>query len=208
MKRSKVIGVTGGIGAGKSRVIRWLSEHFSLFLIEADQVGAELMEPGKAVYSALLEAYGEKILAPDRTIDKKALSAIAFSSDEAQDRVNAIEHPLICDEIRRRIKSSHYKFILLEAALLKGGGLVPDCDEVWYVRADKETRIERLMTSRGYSREKCETFLALQLQDEDFLSFADVTIDNGGDFEKTKAALLKETKRLGMRRKRGTALCR
>jgi len=208
MKQSKVIGITGGIGAGKSRVIRWLSDNYSVCLIEADRVGAELMEPGKSVYGALLKEFGEQILGEDGRIDKASLSKIAFRDEESQQRVNALEHPLIRDEIRRRITSTRHRFVLLEAALLFEGGLAADCQEVWYVRTSEEIRIERLMSSRGYTREKCEAILALQLSDEEFLKAADAVIDNGRDFGETASVLASEMKRLGVPAKRGAAPCR
>jgi len=204
MRQSKVIGITGGIGAGKSRVITWLAAEYSLELIEADKTGAELMHPGKAVFSALVERYGTDILCDDGTIDKTALSKLAFRDEESQKEINALEHPLIRAEILRRIRSSRYRFVLLEAALLKEGGLVPDCSEVWYIHTDREVRIERLMSSRGYTREKCEAILALQLSEEEFTGISDRVIENGRDFEETKKALALEMRRLGVRKRRKT----
>ncbi len=99
-----VIGVTGGIGAGKSSVLSYLKRHTMSRVIQADTVGRELMEPGRSVYQALVSAYGDKILKEDGAIDKQALAKIGFSSKEAQLKLNALEHGLIREEIIKRIK--------------------------------------------------------------------------------------------------------
>ncbi len=215
MKQSKpVIGVTGGVGAGKSTVLRYLEKNYGVAVIMADEVGRELMAPGKSVYKALVENYGEGILkeaeaAPDqageetqgtRAIDTAVLAGIAFKDEDSQKRINAIEHPIIKEEIVHRIVEAlaceRVTGVVVEAALLKEGGLCELCDEVWYVYARRAVRVERLRKSRGYSVEKCRAILKRQLTDKAFRSIADVVIDNSGSSEMTGKKLDREMKRV------------
>ncbi len=102
--QSFLLGITGGVGAGKSRVLSTIKADFPVFLIEADEVGRELMEPGKAVFSALVAHYGEEILLPDGMIDRRKLAEIGLRDEESQRVLNELEHPVIKDEILRRIQ--------------------------------------------------------------------------------------------------------
>lgn len=201
MKQNKpVIGVTGGVGAGKSTVLQYLKEKFGVTVIMADEVGRELMTPGGRVYRALVENYGSVILKPDDAIDTVVLASIAFKDAESQKRINAIEHPIIKEEIIARIadavKDEKCCAVVVEAALLKEGGLTELCDEVWYVYTKPEIRIERLKASRGYSEEKCRSILKRQLSDRAFREIADRVIDNSKEAEKTQARLDREMKRI------------
>lgn len=197
MKQSKpVIGITGGVGAGKSTVLQYLEKQYGVTVIMADEVGRELMAPGKSVYKALVENYGEGILKADGCIDTAAVAKIAFKDAESQQRINAIEHPIIKDEIVARIREAESNMIVVEAALLKEGGLTELCDEVWYIYTQRDERIRRLMESRGYSEEKCRQVIKRQLTDKAFRSISDRVIDNSGDAEKTKKRIDREMKRI------------
>ncbi len=180
-----VIGLTGGVGAGKSTVLDYLKESYHVSVLKADEIGAELMRPGKSLFFALVESYGETILSEDGTIDKKKLADIAFRDEASQKRINAIEHPVIREEIIRRIESCVNDVIFLEAALLKEGDLLPVCKEVWLVTCDPEVRIGRLMSSRKYSREKCEQIIERQMSEKEFKSFSNLVITNNNNFEDT-----------------------
>ncbi len=198
--QSFLLGITGGVGAGKSRVLSTIKADFPVFLIEADEVGRELMEPGKAVFSALVAHYGEEILLPDGTIDRKKLSDIGMKDEESQKTLNALEHPIIREEILRKIREiekTHEKpVVLLEAALLVEGHLAELCDEVWYIFAPKEERIRRLMKSRGYSRKKALSIMARQLSYREFRAHSDYMIRNGSDFTITQAEIDRRMKEI------------
>ena len=181
-----VIGVTGGVGAGKSTVVKYISAFYRVEVIMADETGRELMKPGKRLFSALTEAYGEEILDESGRIDTKKLSEIAFKDEESQEKINAIEHPVIREEIIDEIKNSRYDVVFLEAALLIEGGLKEICDEIWLITATEETRIERLMKSRGYTEEKCRTLMALQMSDKEFKKHCTLVIHNNKDVEAMK----------------------
>jgi len=183
--QKKVIGVTGGIGAGKSTVLEYIKNNFPVTVLSADDIGKELMEPGQLVYEALVEHYGVSILAGSQ-IDREKLAKIALATPESVQEINEIEHPIIRQEIQLRIMQAPTRIVFLEAALLAEGGLIPLCDEVMVVDAKEEIRIKRLMTGRGYSEEKCKSFMARQRNREDFKLLASVIIENNDDFEQTK----------------------
>ncbi|MBP5224727.1 MAG: dephospho-CoA kinase [Lachnospiraceae bacterium] len=175
-----VIGVAGGVGAGKSTVLSYITARYRVETILADETGRELMEPGKSVYFALKEVYGDAVLNEEGRIDTAKLSSIVFSGPEEQKKVNGLEHPLIKSEIEWRIGRSKADVVFIEAALLIEGGLTEICDEVWLVTAKKDVRIARLMESRGYTKERCEQIIALQLSDDEMKKYAAVLIDNSG----------------------------
>ncbi len=202
MKRNEnrpfVIGLTGGVGSGKSRLAAFAVRNYQIRLIIADDVGRELMEPGKRLYDALLSEFGRKILAKDGSLDKKKLSEICFKEPGGQAKLNQIEHPVIREEILKKIARTRLPFVLLEAALLEEGELTGDCDEILYVHTDREVRIARLMSSRGYSREKCEKIIALQYSEKEFRCIATAETDNSGEFKTAKDALAAQFDRWGV----------
>ena len=180
-----VYGLTGGVGAGKSEILRYIAAHYECRIIQADEVGRELMQKGRSVYKALVAAFGEGILAKDGSIDRTRFAELLFSDPEALEKANKTEHPIIRDSIVRRIARTKCRYIFLEAALFKEGGLIPLCNEIIVVTADPETRIRRLKESRGYTEEKSRSVMARQLQDEEFLTFADHVINTDGTLEET-----------------------
>ncbi len=187
------IGITGGVGSGKSSVLDYIKNHYSAYVILADEVGHQLMEPGGATYDRLIEVYGNEILMDDGTIDKKKLAEIAFKNSASIQKINGLTHPLICNAIVKEMekieKSGKYEFLFLETAILEESGMSDECDWVWYIHAPDEVRIERLMASRGYSRQRCKAIMKQQMEEEKFYKIADYVIENGGDFEETKAQI-------------------
>lgn len=207
MAKKRVIGITGGIGSGKSSVSTYLKNHYDSTFISADRIGRILMGKGRSIYKALVKEYGTQILKKDQTIDTVSLSQIAFHNRKSQEKINRIEHPLIREEIMKRIDRTEKPVIFLEAALLREGDLVSLCDYVLYVYADSAVRKERLKSSRGYSDKKIETFFALQKKDSEYQMIADAIIDNSGTFLQTKKAaecLMKQWKIPKKNRKRKT----
>ena len=203
MKRNnkKVIGITGGIGAGKSTVLEYILQNYKVDVIRADEIGHILMEPGESVYEALVANYGRGILMFDDLIDTEKLATIAFKDAESQRRINEIEHPLIKEEILARIRYASAPVVFVEAALLKEGGLTDVCDQVWYVTAPVEERIDRLIVSRSYSYEKCVSIMNRQLSEEAFAKIADAVINNGEDFYTTIQTVDQLMKKIGAERK-------
>ena len=188
-EKKTVIGITGGVGAGKSHILKHILAHYGVTVVSADETGRELMAPGKAVFEALKAHYGNDILAADGTIDRARLSEIVFENPESEKEVNAIEHPLIRDEIIEKIRRAETKIVFLEAALLEEGDLVPLCDEVIYVQATEEERIKRLMAARAYTEEKCRKVMALQKSDAEFQRIATYVLKNNGDWKETEQSI-------------------
>ena len=148
----KTIGLTGGIGSGKSVVSQILAE-LGAFIIDADKVGHEIYLPGKEAWHKVVEAFGHDILAADQTIDRKKLGAIVFANGEARKRLNRIVHPLMYQDIDRRVKTKRQEGftrpIVVEAAILIEANWVSLVDQVWVVIANKQAVIERVELQRG-----------------------------------------------------------
>ena len=184
----KIIGITGGVGAGKSTVLDYLREQFQAYVIQADQVGHQVMEPGEICYSQVIALFGEHILKKDKTIDRKAVSDVVFGNEEKLKKLNGIIHPAVRQSILEEIQLQKEKktaIVVVEAALLLEEHYEKFCDKVWYVHTDREIRISRLMENRGYSREKSESIISSQAPDEYFAKHADYIIRNNGDIKDT-----------------------
>ena len=181
-----IIGVTGGAGAGKSTVLAYISAFYDVGIIMADETGRELMKPGNRLFYALTEAYGKDIVGEDGKIDTKKLSLTAFKDEESQKKINELEHPVIKEEIIREASESLYDVVFLEAALLIEGGLKELCDEIWLIDAPEDVRIARLQKSRGYSLEKCQNILKLQMSPAEFKKHCTLVIHNGRSTESMK----------------------
>ena len=184
----KIIGITGGVGAGKSTVLDYLREQFHAYVIQADQVGHQVMEPGEICYSQVIALFGEHILKKDKTIDRKAVSDVVFGNEEKLKKLNGIIHPAVRQFVLEEIQLQKEKktaIVVVEAALLLEEHYEKFCDKVWYVHTDREIRISRLMENRGYSREKSESIISSQAPDEYFAKHADYIIRNNGDIKDT-----------------------
>ena len=184
----KIIGITGGVGAGKSTVLDYLREQFQAYVIQADQVGHQVMEPGEICYSQVIALFGEHILKKDKTIDRKAVSDVVFGNEEKLKKLNGIIHPAVRQSILEEIQLQKEKktaIVVVEAALLLEEHYEKFCDKVWYVHTDREIRISRLMENRGYSREKSESIISSQAPDEYFAKHAVYIIRNNGDIKDT-----------------------
>ena len=194
-----IIGVTGGVGAGKSTVLKILKNKYHAHIIMSDDVAKELMEPGGKSYDAVVKAFGEEILEAEETpgagrkIDRAKLADIVFNDDDKLELLNSLTHPLVKEEISERIKryyaEAEYAIIVIEAALLIEAGYEDILDSLWVVYVDREIRIGRLMRDRGYSREKAESIMDNQLSDEEFEAHADFVVNNSGTHEETEAQI-------------------
>ena len=196
-----ILGITGGVGCGKSTVLDILEKDYGAYVIQADIVAHELMQPGQTSYKAIVEHFGQEILDTDGYIDRKALGSIVFADEEKLALLNSLTHPAVKEEIRRRIIKSQNRFLVIEAALLLEDHYDEICDEIWYVYADKEVRFERLAASRGYSREKSQSMMDNQMSEEELRRRCQAVIDNSGTLEDTKndlEALLKARSPLSM----------
>lgn len=195
-----VIGITGGVGAGKSSVLKALEEHCNCRLVLADDVGNKVKEPGQKCYQKIVELLGNDILEEDLTINREKMAAKIFADSEILEKVNAIIHPAVKEYILQEIEAEKKKqeidVFFLEAALLIEAGYKPYLDELWYIFSEKEVRIKRLKESRGYSEEKIAQIMESQLSDVEFRKHANVVLDNSFEFEKTFMQIEAECKRL------------
>ena len=188
----KVIGVTGGVGAGKSEILNFIADNWNATVVEADEVGYLVMKPGKSCFAPIVELFGPGILQEDGTLDRTKIAEMVFEDKELLDKLNAIVHPAVKKYIRKAIereKENETDFFIVEAALLIEDKYDEICDELWYIYADEEVRKERLIEGRGYSEKKVREIMANQLSEDEFSSHCDFEIDNSGDFEETKKQL-------------------
>ena len=187
------IGITGGVGAGKSTVLEYLKDKHNAYLILADDVAKELMKKGKPAYKEIRKEFGDDILASNKEIDRAKLSQIVFQDEKKLEKLNAIVHPLVRKAVIREknqvLKEDPERLVVLEAALLIEAGYRDILDELWAVTANKEVRIKRLRENRGYSRKKSESVIANQLSYQEYRAACDFVIYNSGDFEKTAKQL-------------------
>ena len=182
----KILGLTGGVGAGKSTVLEYLSKRYHARVIQADQAAHLLMEPGQVCYYKVVEAFGSGILNGDQTICRSKLSAVVFRDLENLSRLNSMVHPAvktyIIQEIEKERAAGNVPFLVIEAALLIEDHYDVICYELWYLHADREVRKKRLMASRGYSEEKVADIMKNQLSEEKFLEHCQFVVDNSSDF--------------------------
>ena len=191
-----VLGLTGGVGAGKSRILELFSEEYGAQVIQADLVARQLEEPGQPGLTGLVSLFGNEILSPDGTLDRKRFADRIFGNPEALKRVNALIHPLTWNEIKRQIRESSAELIVVEAALFDERSREV-CQYLLYVDTQDEIRIQRLMENRGYSREKCLDIMKNQADRNDFLKLADFVIDNSGSLEESRLQIRRILKKTG-----------
>lgn len=176
------IALTGGIASGKSVVGRRLVEHGAV-LIDADAIARDVVRPGTPGLARIVETFGEGVLAPDGTLDRAALAAIVFSDPQRRAELNAITHPLIAERSRELVAASAADAVVVHdiPLLVEGTRGVDGFDLVVVVHAPVETRLRRMMTDRGMTREQAEQRIGAQASDADRLALADVVIENNGD---------------------------
>lgn len=184
----KVIGITGGIGSGKSKVLDFLKEKHNAKTYQADLIAHQLQLPGTQGYQKIVECFGSGILTTDKTINRNLLGAIVFEDPHKLQVLNAIMHPMVKTKIKEIIRQdveNHIPLIVVEAALLLEENYDQLCDEIWYIYADENVRKLRLKETRGYSDEKISRIIKSQLPTETFLEKCKIVIDNSGDFTYT-----------------------
>ncbi|MDD2973016.1 MAG: dephospho-CoA kinase [Lachnospiraceae bacterium] len=183
----RTIGITGGVGAGKSAILAYIKEHYNCRMILADEAAHKLEQPGEVCYEKLVQLLGDEILSQDGTICKQRMAAKIFADHTLLQKVNHIVHPAvriyIIRELEKEKASQSHDFFFLEAALLIEEHYEEILDELWYIYTREEIRAQRLRESRGYSSEKIEQIMKKQLPEETFRGFCKVVIDNSGQIE-------------------------
>lgn len=194
----KIIGITGGVGSGKSQIMDYLEHHYSAYCIKADKIAFELEQPHHLCYNRIIATFGRDILNECDLIDRRKLAEIVFSDSAQLKKLNEIVHPevkeYIIDLIKNIKKTGTYSFVFIEAALFFEEAYEKLCDEVWYVFVTKEMRIGRLTQSRGYSLEQIQRIMKNQLSEHQFREKSNVILDNNGTFEQTIGQIREELK--------------
>ncbi|MEW1688016.1 dephospho-CoA kinase [Streptomyces sp. NPDC091265] len=177
------VGLTGGIGAGKSEVSRLLVGHGAV-LVDADRIAREVVEPGTPGLAAVVEAFGTGILAPDGTLDRPKLGSVVFSDPERLAALNAIVHPLVGARSAELERAAGPESVVVhDVPLLTENGLAPLYDLVVVIDAAPGTQLDRLVRLRGMTEADARARMAAQATREQRLAVADLVIDNDGPVE-------------------------
>jgi len=187
-----VVGLTGGIGAGKSTVASLLAE-LGAEVIDADRIGHQAYRPGSEGFARVVEAFGPGVVGADGAIDRRALGALVFADPAARARLDALVHPLIAAEVGRRIVAARAEGfarpLVVEAAILLEAGWSPLVDRVWVVSTRRENVIARVMTARGMTRAEVERRLDAQMSDAERRRHADLVLENDDSPAALRAAV-------------------
>ena len=187
-----VIGLTGGIGAGKSTVAQILGE-LGAEVIDADKVGHRIYLPDTPAWREIVEAFGEEVLAPDRTVDRRKLGARVFADRQALQTLNRITHGKIYAYIQGQIDYMRAKcatrVVVVEAAILLEAGWRSLVDQLWVVAAAEDVAVARLQAYKHMSAEQARARIAAQLSHEERLAQADKVIWNNGDLASLRRAV-------------------
>lgn len=196
-----VIGLTGGIGSGKSTVATILEEQGAAVL-NADLVGHEVYLPGRPAWQEIVDAFGRDVLAPDGTIDRKKLGAAVFSDPRALKRLNRIVHPRMKGMMRERLAELDRDGVgvaVLEAALLFDAGWDDLTDEIWVTVAPPEVAAQRAAQRSGLPVEQVLERIKAQMSNEERVRRSHVVIDTSGDLEDTRRQTVREWQKLKQR---------
>ena len=181
------IGITGGVGAGKSTVLDFLEEKYQAYVMKADEIGHLVMEPGQVCYEPVIALFGKQVIKNDKTIDRRQISDVVFSHPELLEKLNQIIHPAVKKYLADRLAEARAKgdveLFFVEAALLIENGFGEVVDEMWYIYAREEVRRKRLSVSRGYTPEKIDRIMSSQLSENEFRKHCDFVIDNSDSLE-------------------------
>lgn len=194
----KVIGITGGVGVGKSTVVGILQKHYPVEYLHCDVIAHEVMEPEGGAYPELIRVFGESILNEDKTVNRSRLYEEAFVKADRVEELNACVHPKVRIAVEQRLaklrKSGFAGIALIEAALLIEAGYKAICDELWYVYAPVELRRERLKANRGYTDEKVDSIMEEQASEALFFKECDFVIYNDSEYADCEAHVLAQVR--------------
>ncbi len=179
----RIIGVTGGIGSGKSTVSRYLAEKGAQ-IIDADQIAKDITAKGQEVLNELTEHFGRAIVNSDGSLNRKKLGEIAFGSKNELEALNNITHKHVAKEIAKSLNNiisrGNTAMVIIDAPIPIKHGFLDMVDEVWVVAADMDSRIKRVMSRSGFSYDEALRRVNSQMKDEDYFGIADHIIYNNG----------------------------
>lgn len=183
----KVVGITGGIGSGKSTISEILKDHYKAYLISTDLVAHDLMKKDKICYKKIVQYFGKQILDSKGEIDRKKLAGIVYNNKNELQKLNSFTHPFVMDYVKNLVvqkQKEGMSLICVETALPVEAGLKDFCDEIWYVYAPEDLRKQRLIEYRQYSVKKIEEIFNNQISDEDYRKASTHIINNNCPKEK------------------------
>ena len=186
---TRVIGLTGGIGSGKSTISQYLAE-LGAVVIDADKIGHQVFQPGTGAWRDVVATFGQQVVAPGGEIDRKKLGEIVFNDPESMTRLNEIMHPRMYQMAEEQIEQYRRQgvpAVVLEAAILIEAGWTPLVDEVWVVTVSEKAVVKRLKEQRGLDEEQTLSRIRSQMQTEERIKHADIVISNDADLSKVKA---------------------
>ena len=202
-----IVGLTGGVASGKTGVSQILREE-GAYLIDADQIARELVQPHTATWNELIKVFGKEILQEDGTIHRKRLAAKVFSDPEQRNLLNQILHPRIKAEMNKGVKEIGQKdpdaIVVIDAALLIELGDHREMDKVIVVTSTEKQQIERLKKRDGVDQEEAQRVLSSQMPLEEKMKVADFVIRNEGSFKETRRRVkevFQELKRIAIQRR-------
>ena len=198
VRMMKVIGLTGGIGSGKSTVSQLLAE-LGAVILDADKVGHEAFKPNTEAWREVVAAFGRQIVTPSGEIDRKKLGEIVFGHPESLSRLNQIMHPRMYDMVKAQIEDYRRQgvdVVVLEAAILIEANWTSLVDEVWVTVVPEGKVLERLKQQRGLEEEQTLARIRNQLSSEERVKHANVIINNDGDLDEVKAKVKELWERL------------
>jgi dephospho-CoA kinase len=173
------VGLTGGIGAGKSEVSRRLAAYGAV-VIDADRIAREVVEPGTEGLAEVVAAFGPEVLTADGTLDRARLGDIVFADPELRGKLNAIVHPRVAARMAELERGASGPIIVHDVPLIAENGRAGAYDVVVVVDAPPKAQVERLVRRRGMTREQARARMAAQASREQRLAIADIVIDNSG----------------------------
>jgi dephospho-CoA kinase len=178
----KVLGITGGIGSGKSTILSYIKDTYPVQVIEADDVGHQVMMPGQVCYKKIVELFGDSILQENGEIHRGLLGERVFREPDLLKQLNQIIHPAVKEyiqgEIAKERKKGQAPFFVIEAALLIEDHYELICDELWYIYTKEDIRRKRLKESRNYTDEKIDSIFKKQLSEKVFREHCSFVVDN------------------------------
>ncbi|MCR5784543.1 MAG: dephospho-CoA kinase [Eubacterium sp.] len=181
----KVIGITGGIGAGKSTVLNYLKEKYNALIFVTDEIAHDVMEPGGRCYEDLKKILPEKAFLSDGSLDRNTLASLMYADRELTQKINNLVHPAVGGYLEENLEKERQKkerrYVIIESALYDGTGFALLCDEVWNIDVTEDNRKARLMESRGYSEEKVLSIFKSQARYDEMRKTLKVQIDNNGE---------------------------
>ncbi len=202
-----VIELIGGVGAGKSRILEIFREEYGAQVLQVDLIAKKLQEKGGPAYQWLVRHFGPEILSESGELDRERMAQRIFSDPEAMAQVNGAIHPMVWQEVKRCIQTfrtadsgTEERYLLVETAI-PYENLDDIYDEIWYVYTLRETRIQRLMENRGYSRQKALSIMANQPAEEAYKAMADRILDNNQSLDEIRDEIRKALE--GRRREKG-----